>query len=59
MDYKTMWENLRDFVDEAIQEGKDRGFNEVDSACYAEYSIYERIDEFMEHNELEYGGVEK
>ena len=58
MDYKTMWENLRDFIDEAVQEGKDRGFDNVDSAYYDGYCIFERVDEVMEYNELTYGGVE-
>ena len=59
MDYKTMWENLKDFVDEALQQGKARGFDEADSAYHGEYSIYELVDEVMENNELEHGGVEK
>ena len=59
MDYKTMWENLRDFIDEAVQEGKDRGFDKVDSAYYDGYCIFERVDEVMEYNVLTYSGDEK
>ncbi len=51
MDYREMWERLREEIDRAIEEGIECGYNKVDSEDFDKFYIYERISGKM--NDLE------
>ena len=47
MDYREMWERLREEIDRALEEGRENGYDDPKSENVDKFYVYERIGRKM------------